>query len=98
MCLFMCVLLYVTSNQSNSKKPQHALDFSKLDAWFHKTRIKVLRFDMCTSMISLSKIKCGAITQSSKETRQQNEQWGWRLEAAGKDGGWGFGQNLKKDE
>ena len=63
----------------------------KLDAFLHKTRIKVLRLDMCTSIISLSKIahlKCGAITYSAKETRQQNEQlaWGWRQE--GRGGGW----------
>ena len=34
------------------------------------------------------------ITHSAKETRQQNEQWGWGLEGAGK--GRGVGQNLKK--
>ena len=28
----------------------------KFDALLHKTRIKVLRLDMCTSMILLSKI------------------------------------------
>ena len=60
----------------------------KLDALFHKTRIKVLRLDMCTSMISLSKIphQLRAITHSAKETRQQNEQWRWVLEATRK--GW----------
>ena len=33
---------------------------------------------------------------SAKETGQQKEQWGWRLEAAGKEGGGGSGQTLKK--
>ena len=45
---------------------------------------------MCTSMISLSKIahlKCGAITHSAKETRQQNEQWGWGWRQQGR-GAW----------
>ena len=62
----------------------------ELDTLLHKTCIKVLRLDMCTSMISLSEIahlKYGAITHSAKETRQQNEQWGWGLEATEK-GDW----------
>ena len=46
----------VRSNQSTSKNPHYASNLSKLDASLHKTCIKVLRFDMCTSMISLSKI------------------------------------------
>ena len=75
--LYMCVI----SNQSTSKKPHHVSDLSKLDTLLHKTRFKVLKLDMCTSMISLSKIahqkKSGTITDSAKETRRQNEQWGW---------------------
>ena len=38
------------------KKPHQVSELSKLDALLHKTCIKVLRLDMCTSMISLSKI------------------------------------------
>ena len=39
-------------------------------------------------------IKSGTITHSAKETRQQKEQWGWRLDVTGK---WeGGGQNLKR--
>ena len=44
------------SNQSTSKKSHHVSDLSKLDALLHKTHIKALRIDMCTSMISLNKI------------------------------------------
>ena len=61
----------------------------KLDALSHKTHIKVLRLDVCTFMI-LSKIahlKCGTITHSVKETRQQNEQWGQGCRQQGR-GGW----------
>ena len=32
-------------------------------------------------------MRCGMITHSTKETRQQNEQWEWALEATGK---WGL--------
>ena len=54
-CVCVCVFLCVISNQSTSKKP-HVSDLSKLDALLHKTCIRVLRLDMCTSRISLSKI------------------------------------------
>ena len=70
----------------------------KLDSLLHKRRIKVLRLDIRTSMISLSKIahvKSDAITHSAKETRQQNEQWGWGWRQQGRSGG---EQNLKKEE
>ena len=63
----------------------------KFDTWLHKTRIKVLRLDICTSMIS-----CGAITHSVKETRQLNEQWGWGLETTWKVG-WGWGLWTKSE-
>ena len=65
--------------------PMHTIKF---DSLLHKRRIKVLRLDMCTSMISLSKIahlKCDAITHSAKETRQQKQD----NEATGKEGGGG---------
>ena len=39
--LCVCVCVYVTSNQSTSKKSQ-VPDLSKLEALLHKTRIKVL--------------------------------------------------------
>ena len=32
-------------------------------------------------------MKCGMITHSTKETRQQKEQWEWGLEVTGKWGG-----------
>ena len=41
-------------------------------------------------------MKCGMITHSTKETRQQKEQWEWGLEVTGKWGGGRVGQNLKK--
>ena len=66
--------------------PVHTM---KLDSLLHKRRIEVLRLDMCTSMISLSKIahlKCDAITHSAKETRQHNEQWGWGWRQQGRRG------------
>ena len=69
----------------------------EIDSLLHKTRIRVPRLDMCPSMISLSKIahlKCDSITHSAKETRQQNEQWGWGWRQHGRGGE----QNLKKGE
>ena len=56
LCVRVCVHVCVRSNQSTSKKPHHMSDLSKLDALLHKTPIKVLWLDMCTSMISLTKI------------------------------------------
>ena len=59
-CVYVCVrvgvCVRVISNQSTSKKRHHVSDLSKLDALIHKTRIKALRRDMCTPMISLSKV------------------------------------------
>ena len=49
----LCVC--VRSNQTTSKKSHHASELSKRDALLHKTCTKVLRLDMCTSIISLSK-------------------------------------------
>ena len=54
-------------------------DFSKLDTLLHKTHMKVLRLNMCRSIISLSKI-------THQMWRDQKEQWGWWLEATGKGG------------
>ena len=88
-CLFMCVFLYVTSNQSTSKKPHHALDFSKFDAWFHKTLIKVLRLDMCTSIISLSKIKLWCDPPISQ--RNKTTEWAMGVEVGGGRKGWRVG-------
>ena len=61
-----------------------------LDTLLHKTRIKVLRLDMCTCMTSISKIahQMWCNHPLAKEIRQQNEQWGWELDATGKGGGW----------
>ena len=58
MCLCVCLWLFacVISNQSGSEKPHHVSDISKLDALLHKKRIKVLRLNICTSMISLRKV------------------------------------------
>ena len=70
-------------------------DVSKLDAFLHETRIKVLRLDLCTSMISFNKVEHQMWHHHSfylKEIRQQNEQWWWRLEATDKGGG----QNFKR--
>ena len=55
-CVCVCVCVCARSNQSTSKKPHHVSELSKLNALLHKTCIKVLKHDMCTSMISLSKI------------------------------------------
>ena len=40
-------------------------------------------------------MKCGMITHSTKETRQQKEQWEWGLEVTGK---WGGGEGWPKFE
>ena len=41
-------------------------------------------------------MKCGMITHSTKETRQQKEQWEWGLEVTGKCGGEGWPKFEKK--
>ena len=73
----------------------------KLYALLHKTHVKVflvLRYQGLTSVGPYHHyvkyhINCGVITYSAKETGQEKEQWGWRLEVTGK---WeGVGQNLK---
>ena len=48
-----------------------------------------------TIMYNSQHIKCGVITHSVKETRQQKEQWGWGREVTGK-GVERVRQNLKK--
>ena len=54
-CVYMCVCVCVWYQIRLPAKKLHVSDLSKLDALLHKTRIKVLRLDMCPS-ISLSKI------------------------------------------
>ena len=65
-------------------------DLSKLDTLLHKTYIKVLRVDMCRSLISLM-WHDHPFSQRNKTTEIAV---GWGLEAARK--GKGVGQNLKK--
>ena len=55
LCVFV-VCLCMISNHSTSKKRHYVSQLSKLDTLLHKTHIKVLRLDMCRSIISLSKI------------------------------------------
>ena len=68
-------------------------DLSKLDTLFHKTYIKVLRVDICRSLISLSKIAHQMwhdhpFSQRSKTTETAVR---WGLEVARKEKG--VGQN-----
>ena len=58
-------------------------ELSKLDALLHKTCIKVLRLDMCTSMISLSKIahqmwRDHPFSRIKKDNRMSSGVGGWR--------------------
>ena len=56
LCMFVCFVC-VISNQNTSKKPHYVSDLSKLEAFLHKTHIKVFlvpRLDMCRSKLSLS--------------------------------------------
>ena len=87
LCLFVCVLVRVISNQSTRKKTHYVSDFSKLDAFSHKTHITV-------SIISLGKIahqmwRDHPFTQRSKT---KGRTVGWGLEVTGK--GRGVGQNF----
>ena len=57
LCLCVCVCVYVCEIKSEyQQKPHHMSELSKPDALLHKAYIKVLRLDMCASMISLNKI------------------------------------------
>ena len=55
-CLCVCVCRCVFVCEIKSEHQQKTTCVSKLDALLHKTHIKVLWLNMCTSMISLSKI------------------------------------------
>ena len=72
----------------------------KLDALLHKTRIKVLRLDICTSMI-LSKIAHQMWRDHPFSQRNKATEWavgvgvGDKREVMG--GGGEGGQNLKKE-
>ena len=83
------------SNQSTNKKPNHMSDLSKLDAMLHKTPIKVLRLNMCTSMISSSKIADLMWRDSPFSRKNKTTEWavggGRVLEATEKQVGGGEG-------
>ena len=88
-CVFVFVCVCVRSNQSTSKKLHHVSELSKLDVLLHKTCIKVLKLNMCTSMISLSKIAHQVWCDHPFSQRNKTAEWsvGWVLEVTGK-GGW----------
>ena len=77
-----------------SKKKKHVSDLSKLDILLHKTHIKVLRLDMCRSIISLSEITkqmwCNhTFSQRNKPTESAvGVGVGVGVEVTGKKGGW----------
>ena len=52
---------------------------------FFKNKISVLEVELQRKI--KYHIKCGVITHSTKETRQQKEHWWWGLEVTGKCGG-----------
>ena len=84
--MFVCV----TSNQSTNKKT-NVLHLSKL-ALLHKTHIKVLRLDMCTFMISLSKIAHQMWRDHPFSQRNKTTQWAVRNGIGGnREEGWGEG-------
>ena len=92
--LFMC--LWVILNQSTSKKPNHVSDLSKLDASLHKTRIKVLRLHLCTSMISLSKIAHQMWRNHPFSPRNKTTEWAARMGIGGDREGGVLDKNWKR--
>ena len=78
------------SHQSTSKSPHHVSELNKLDTLLHKICIKVLRLDMWTSMISLSKIAASNVAWSPIQPKKQDNRigsgvGGWRWQ---RRGGW----------
>ena len=85
LCLFVCVI----SNQSTSKKLYHVSDLSKPDTLLHKTCIKILRLNICTSMISLRKVANQMWRDHPFSQRNNTTEWAVvELETTGKRGGW----------
>ena len=78
----------VWSNPSTSKKVHHVSELSKLDTLFHKTCIKVLRLNMCTFMISLSKIAHQMQQDHPFSQRNKTTEWAVRVVVGGnREGG-----------
>ena len=71
----VCVLVCVISNQSTSKKKHHVSHLSKLDALMHKTHIKVLSVDMCTSIVWLTKVARQRWCNHSFSQRNKTTEW-----------------------
>ena len=81
LCLFVCVI----SNQSTSKNLHHVSDLSKVDTLLHKTCIKILRLNICTSMISLRKVANQMWRDHPFSQRNNTTEWAAvGLEATGK--------------
>ena len=93
-CVCVCVCVCVISNHSTSKKP-HVSDLSKRGTLLHKTRIKILRLNMCTSMTSLGKITHQMWYNHPFSQRNKTTEWAIGMGAGGDREGWG-GQSLKK--
>ena len=95
-CLNVYVFVCVTSNQSTNKKT-NVLHLSKL-ALLHKTHIKVLRLDMCTFMISLSKIAHQMWRDHPFSQRNKTTEWADGVVTGGdREGGmWAGGESLDK--
>ena len=57
LCVFGCVCVCECDIKlKHQSKPHYFSDLNKLVKLLHKTHIKVLRLDMCRSIISLTKI------------------------------------------
>ena len=89
-CACVCVYVCVISSQKNTSKKLHVSNLRKLDALLCKSHNKillVLRYQGYPNIKRYQDNKCSAITLSAKETIQQKEQWGWRLNVVGKGSG-----------
>ena len=76
----VCVCLI--SNHSTSKKSHHVSNLSKLDALLQKTCIKVLRLDICTSMV-LSEIAHQLWHNHPFSQRNKTTEWAVGVEVGG---------------
>ena len=92
-CVCVCAGVCLISNHISNIKLTAQIDDINLTACCmkHKRKswYKVPKFDICRSIVSLigvSNVKWSPIEpkKNNKKTRQQNEQWGWRVEATRK--------------
>ena len=98
LCCAVCVCVCVSDQIRVPAKSHITCQLSKLIVCTHKICIKVPRFDMCTSMISLSKIAHQMWREHPFSQRNMTTEWAVGVGVGGNRelGGEGLGKIWKK--